>query len=112
MRAGIAGISTANSEKCVDGYLFHFYHLSQPCHIWGGGCLPLGEQRQGLFLGYCWREQSMYSVVLMAALATTADVPACHGGGCGCHGGYYGGCYGCYGGCYGCYGGCYGCYGG
>jgi uncharacterized protein (TIGR03000 family) len=53
----------------------------------------------------------MYSVVLMAALATTADAPACHGGGCGCHGGCYG-CYGCYGGCYGCYGGCYGCYGG
>src|SRR5947207_4870996 len=83
----------------------------------------------------------MYSVVLMAALATGgANAPACwgHGSGChGCHGcsgcygsyGYsggwacYGGCYGCWGysggcygagyGCYGCHGcyGCYGCYG-
>lgn len=80
----------------------------------------------------------MYSVVLVAALATAGDLPAgrcgggCggghhghrhgrHGGGCGggyggCGGGCYGGgCYG--GGCYGggCYGGgCYGggCYGG
>lgn len=59
----------------------------------------------------------MYSVVLMAALATSADVPNCHGHSCGCYGGgyyggCYGGCYGCWGGCYGCYGGCYGCYGG
>jgi uncharacterized protein (TIGR03000 family) len=78
----------------------------------------------------------MYSMVLMAALATNAAAPDCffhrhHGcsGGWGCHG-YYGngngyGCFGCYG-CYGCYGGngcyggagcvgcygCYGCYGG
>jgi len=53
----------------------------------------------------------MYSVVLMAALATGGSAPDCHffGGCCGCHGG----CYGCYGGCYGCscWGGCYGCYG-
>ena len=65
----------------------------------------------------------MYSVVLMAALATTtADAPSfgwrgCHGGWGGCHGGWgwRGGCYGCNGG-WGCYGGgCYGshgCYGG
>src|SRR5262249_60878101 len=51
----------------------------------------------------------MYSIVLMAALTTTADVPSC-GHRCGCCG-YTAGCYGCYGGCYGCYGGCYGCYG-
>jgi uncharacterized protein (TIGR03000 family) len=58
----------------------------------------------------------MYSVVLMVALGTGGELPACHR----CHGGCYGGCYGggCYGGgCYGggCYGGgCYGggCYGG
>src|SRR5438552_1124229 len=53
----------------------------------------------------------MYSVVLMAALATGADATACHG----CHGGCYGsGCYGggCYGGCSSYYGGCYGCWGG
>ena len=68
----------------------------------------------------------MYSVVLMAALATGGNAPAfhhhgCHGGCYGCYGGCYGswgGCYGSYGGCYGCYGchgcwgGCYGCYGG
>lgn len=84
----------------------------------------------------------MYSVVLMAALTTAGEAPACHwrGGCCGCSGSYYscsGGCYGggcsgcwggcsgcwgggysygchgCYGGCYGsCYGSCYGCYGG
>ncbi len=75
----------------------------------------------------------MYSVVLLAALATGGNNPAwchgchgchgcygcygCHGcyGCCGCWGGY--GCYGCYGccggcwGCYGCCGGCWGCYG-
>lgn len=49
----------------------------------------------------------MYSVVLLAALATTPSSPGWHHG---CHGCY--GCYGCYGGCYGCYGGCYGCWGG
>src|SRR5439155_21252104 len=72
----------------------------------------------------------MYSVVLVMALAGSADAPdchrhSCHGGrGCQggytCHGGGYGGCYGGgYGGCYGgvSYGGCYGggyggCYGG
>jgi uncharacterized protein (TIGR03000 family) len=60
----------------------------------------------------------MYSVVLMAALATAADTPNWHGRG-GCHGCYGGGYSGCYGGCYGGgYGGCYGgggyggCYGG
>src|SRR5437764_116692 len=76
----------------------------------------------------------MYSVVLMAALTTTAaEAPACWGcrgysacyGCSGCYGGGYGGCYGCWGGCWGsCYGGygshwvssygchgCYGCYG-
>ena len=64
----------------------------------------------------------MYSMVLMAALTTGADVPdfgrhGCHGcwGGCwgGCYGcrGCWGGCYGCWGGCYGGWGGCYGCYG-
>lgn len=68
----------------------------------------------------------MYSVVLMAALSTSAAEPGCHWR-CGCSGYYscYGcsgcyGCYGCYGchgtvmyGCYGCHGcsGCYGCYG-
>ena len=68
----------------------------------------------------------MYSVVLMAALTTSVDLPdrrgGCSGGcygGCygGCRGGRRGGCHGCYGGCYGCYGGmvsygCCGCYGG
>jgi uncharacterized protein (TIGR03000 family) len=62
----------------------------------------------------------MYSVVLMAALATGSNAPAGHWN-CGCHGSYscfgtYGSCYGCYGGTYSCYGGCYGgctgCYGG
>jgi uncharacterized protein (TIGR03000 family) len=56
----------------------------------------------------------MYSMVLMAALTTSVDLPDRRGGCCGCRGGG-GGCYGgsCYGGgCYG--GGCYGggCYGG
>jgi uncharacterized protein (TIGR03000 family) len=82
----------------------------------------------------------MYSVVLVVALAGSAEAPDCHHscvgscvgsyGGCygvghghgrghGCYGGGYGGCYGSsYGGCYGSsYGGCYGggyggCYGG
>jgi uncharacterized protein (TIGR03000 family) len=62
----------------------------------------------------------MYSVVLVMALAGSAEVPDCHrccgcyGGGYGCYGGCYGGYSGCYGGCYGgSYGGCYGgCYGG
>ena len=73
----------------------------------------------------------MYGVVLVMALAGSAEAPDCHGchrscygGGCyggGCYGGGYGGCYGgCYGGgwgrghgCCGCYGGGYGgCYGG
>jgi len=74
----------------------------------------------------------MYTVVLMAALSTGADVPdfgrrhGCHGGrsACGCSGGYggcsggYGGCSGGYGGWGGCsgsyagYGGCHGGYGG
>jgi uncharacterized protein (TIGR03000 family) len=54
----------------------------------------------------------MYSVVLLMAMTSSAEMPACHRGGRGCHGG---GCHG--GGCYGgsCYGGsCYGgsCYGG
>lgn len=74
----------------------------------------------------------MYSVVMMAALATGGDAANCHwhcrGDCCGCYGGCYGSCYGCYGwyngactgSCYGCYGcqgfsygcgGCYGCYG-
>jgi uncharacterized protein (TIGR03000 family) len=74
----------------------------------------------------------MYSVVMMAALATGGDAANCHwhcrGDGCGCYGGCYGSCYGCYGwyngactgSCYGCYGcqgftyncgGCYGCHG-
>ncbi len=61
----------------------------------------------------------MYSVVLMAALATSSSAPDfghCHGWGHGCHGGYgycsgYGACYGCYG--WACYGsGGYGCYAG
>lgn len=65
----------------------------------------------------------MYTVVLMAALTTSVDLPDRRGGGgcCGCYGGgghgrrgggcYGGGCYGGgYGGCYGGggYGGCYG----
>jgi uncharacterized protein (TIGR03000 family) len=67
----------------------------------------------------------MYSVVLMMAMTSGAEVPdfgrrggcygcwgGCYGGCYGCWGGCYGGCWGCYGGCYGCYGGCYGCYGG
>lgn len=50
----------------------------------------------------------MYSMVMMAALATSPVVPDCHRSACyGCSG-----CYGCYGGCTGCYGGCNGCYGG
>jgi uncharacterized protein (TIGR03000 family) len=55
----------------------------------------------------------MYSVILMAALTTSVDLPdlgrrgGCHGcRGGGCYGGGYG-CCGCYGGGYG-YGGCYG----
>ncbi len=61
----------------------------------------------------------MYSVVLMMALGTGGELPACHHRCHGCYGGGYS--YGCYGGCYGggyggCYGGgyggCYGCYGG
>lgn len=63
----------------------------------------------------------MFSVVLMAALATGSSTPGwhwgngCQGGSKGCHGGCngcYGGGYGCYGSGYGCYGGCSGCYGG
>jgi uncharacterized protein (TIGR03000 family) len=64
----------------------------------------------------------MHGVVLMLALTTATDAPACHRGGRGgCHGGCQGGyTSGCYGGGYGggCYGGyagaCYGggCYGG
>jgi uncharacterized protein (TIGR03000 family) len=58
---------------------------------------------------------NMYGVVLVMALAGSAEAPDCHNR-CGCHGGGYGGCYGGYGGCYGGgYGGCYGgrgCYGG
>jgi uncharacterized protein (TIGR03000 family) len=59
----------------------------------------------------------MYSMVLVMALAGSAEVPDCHWN-CGCFGSSYG-CYGrCYGGCYGgYYAGCYGgyrggCYGG
>jgi uncharacterized protein (TIGR03000 family) len=65
----------------------------------------------------------MYSIVLMMALNTSADVPAfghgCRGcNGCnGCHGAVAcngGGCHGCRGGhgCNGCNGGCHGCRGG
>jgi uncharacterized protein (TIGR03000 family) len=63
----------------------------------------------------------MYSMVLMAALTTGADMPDFGRHGCrGCWGGCYGGCYGGWGGCYGswgrgwggCYGGWGGCYGG
>ena len=55
----------------------------------------------------------MYSVVLMAALSTSGEVPTF--GRHGCWGGCYG-CCGCYGGWGGCWGGgwgggCYGCYG-
>jgi uncharacterized protein (TIGR03000 family) len=58
----------------------------------------------------------VYSMVLMAALATGGESPewfGCHGC-CGCWGGWgccgcWGGCYGCYGCCGGCWGGCYGC---
>lgn len=56
----------------------------------------------------------MYSIVLMAALASAGDTPNWgHGCGGGCWG-YGHGCYGSYGhGCYGGYGyGCYGCWGG
>jgi uncharacterized protein (TIGR03000 family) len=55
----------------------------------------------------------MYSMVLMAALTTGADLPdfGRRGGCCGCYGGYgWGGCYGCYGG--GGWGGGYGGWGG
>ena len=43
----------------------------------------------------------MYSVLLVAAMATGGDAIDCHrrGDGCGCHGGGYGGGSGCYGGC-------------
>jgi uncharacterized protein (TIGR03000 family) len=58
----------------------------------------------------------MYSMILMAALTTTTDVPdfGRRGGGCcGCYGGGYGGyARGGWGGCYGGYGGWGGCYGG
>jgi uncharacterized protein (TIGR03000 family) len=71
----------------------------------------------------------MYTVVVLAALGSSVDLPDCghrrHGccggdcygcygcygccGGChGCWGGCYGGCHGCWGGCHGCWGGCYG----
>ena len=58
----------------------------------------------------------MYSVVLVVALAGSAEAPDCHRSH-GCQGGCYGGCSGSYGGCSGSYGGCYGasyggCYGG
>jgi len=42
---------------------------------------------------------AMYSVVLMVAMTTSVDAPAC---------GRAYSCHGCYGGCYGCYGGCWG----
>src|SRR5579884_3923794 len=56
----------------------------------------------------------MYTMVLMAALTTGADMPDFGRRGChGCWGGCWGGCYGCWGGCYGGWGGCWGgCYGG
>jgi len=57
----------------------------------------------------------MYSVVLMMALSGSADVPACHRGGCGgCYGGGCAGysCGGCAGNCGGCRGGCHGFLGG
>jgi uncharacterized protein (TIGR03000 family) len=63
----------------------------------------------------------MYTVVVLAALGGSVDLPDCghrrHGccggdcyGGCygSCYGGGYGGCYGGWGGCHGGYGGCYG----
>jgi uncharacterized protein (TIGR03000 family) len=59
----------------------------------------------------------MYSMVILAALGGSVDVPdmgrrrgGCHGGYGGCYGGCYGGGYGgcCGGGYGGCYGGCYG----
>jgi len=64
----------------------------------------------------------MYSVVLVMALAGSADAVDCNCGFCGCQvqrscfgcQGCYGGCQGCYGGCQGrvgCYG-CQGCFGG
>jgi hypothetical protein len=40
----------------------------------------------------------MYSIVLMAALTTGGETPACHG----CWGGWGGGCCGCWGGWGGC----------
>lgn len=62
----------------------------------------------------------MYSLVLMMALSSSADVPAAHGGchGCsGCHGCYASSCHG-GSGCHGCHGGmfkkkhgCHGCHG-
>jgi uncharacterized protein (TIGR03000 family) len=58
----------------------------------------------------------MYTMVVMMALGTSADLPdfGRRGGGCcGCYGGGWGGCYGGWGGCYGGWGGCYGgCWGG
>ncbi len=64
----------------------------------------------------------MYSVVLMMALSSGAEVPAfgghgcsgsCHGGSVGCHGGGGRGCHGgCHGGSAGCHGGSGGCHGG
>jgi uncharacterized protein (TIGR03000 family) len=54
----------------------------------------------------------MYSVVLLAAMATATETPDCHGhgGSGGCVGTCYGGCYGYGGGSGGCYG-SYGCWG-
>src|SRR5262245_876 len=64
-------------------------------------------------------EIEMYSLVLMATMATPATLPDCCWGRRGCAGGYGGGCSGrCYGGCDGgCHGGRWGgcdggCYGG
>ena len=55
----------------------------------------------------------MYSVVLMAALATGTTAPDCHPHSYGCCGGYYSyGCCGGYSGCCGGYGYSYGCCGG
>jgi hypothetical protein len=56
-------------------------------------------------------DATMYTVVLLATLAGSADAPACSGYAYGCYGcSCYGcSCYGCYGcSCYGCS--CYGCY--
>jgi uncharacterized protein (TIGR03000 family) len=123
---------TRPNEKIY--YLFHTIHIDRKSGFMSKWARCSGEE----FLQHGFRRwKQMYSVVLMAALTTSAGPQDCHFGhggygcysNCGCYGGGYGGggyggygCYGCYGGGWGGgyggggygggYGGCYGCYGG